>query len=141
MYESSFNPWTAPSRNFQNGQYNNQPQQTTLIRVNGLEGAKAYQMPPNSVIPLFDGNEDIMFVKSTDAAGFATIRSFRFEPMPDPEPPAEPRYATLDDLENLKTSILEAIAYGKQSVRTEQPETSEQLTTGKPNGRRNGSNR
>lgn len=141
MYENSFNPWTSPSRNFQNGQYNYQPQQASLIRVNGLEGAKAYQMPPNSVIPLFDGNEDIMFVKSTDAAGFATIRSFRFEPIPEFEQPVEPKYATLDDLENLKSSILEAIAYGKQSIQTGQPETGETFTSGKPNGRRNGSNR
>lgn len=27
-------------------------------------------MPPNSVVPLFDADNDIMYVKSTDGAGF-----------------------------------------------------------------------
>lgn len=50
-----------------------------LIRVTGLEGAKAYQMSPNSTVALFDNNEDIMYVKTTDGAGFPTIRTFKFE--------------------------------------------------------------
>ena len=41
-----------------------------LIRVTGMDGAKAYQMPPNSVVPLFDADNDIMYIKSTDGAGF-----------------------------------------------------------------------
>ena len=48
-----------------------------LTRVTGIEGARAYQMPPNSVVPLFDGGEDILYVKFTDGAGFPTIRGFR----------------------------------------------------------------
>lgn len=40
-----------------------------LIRVTGMDGAKAYQMPPNSVVPLFDADNDIMYVKSTDGDG------------------------------------------------------------------------
>lgn len=40
-------------------------------------------MPPNSVAPLFDANEDILYVKSTDGAGFPTIRRFSFTPVPD----------------------------------------------------------
>lgn len=41
-----------------------------LTRVTGMDGAKAYQMPPNPVVPLFDADNDIMYVKSTDGAGF-----------------------------------------------------------------------
>ena len=52
-----------------------QPQEQTqsLIRVNGIDGAKAYQMPANSTVALFDSNEDVMYVKSTDGAGFRSI--------------------------------------------------------------------
>lgn len=58
-----------------------------LIRVTGMDGAKAYQMPPNSVVPLFDADNDNMYVKSTDGAGFPTIRAFAFQPVEDkPEP-------------------------------------------------------
>lgn len=42
------------------------PQQ--LIRVTGMDGAKAYQMGPNSCVPLFDSDNDIMYIKSTDGA-------------------------------------------------------------------------
>lgn len=54
-----------------------------LIRVNGLEGAKAYQLPPNSNIALFDSNNDIMYIKTTDGAGFPSIRAFSFTPIDD----------------------------------------------------------
>ena len=52
-----------------------------LVSVTGVEGAKAYQLPPNSSMPLFDNDSDVMYVKTTDAAGYPTIRTFRFEPM------------------------------------------------------------
>lgn len=51
----------------------------TIVRVNGIDGAKMYQMNPNSAVALFDGNEDIFYVKTTDGAGFPSIRTFRFE--------------------------------------------------------------
>lgn len=57
-----------------------------LIRVTGMDGAKAYQMPPNSVVPLFDADNDIVYVKSTDGAGFPTIRAFAFQPIENPTP-------------------------------------------------------
>lgn len=50
----------------------------SLIRVSGLEGAKAYQMSANSQVALFDNNEDLMYIKMTDGAGFPTIRTFKF---------------------------------------------------------------
>lgn len=52
-----------------------------LIRVTGLDGAKAYQLPPNSSIALFDANNDIMYIKTTDGAGFPSIRAFSFSPI------------------------------------------------------------
>ena len=67
-----------------------------LIRVTGMDGAKAYQMPPNSVVPLFDADNDIMYVKSTDGAGFPTIRAFAFQPVENPTPQAQ-QYVTREE--------------------------------------------
>ena len=67
--------------------YQTQPYQPTMptgyaqqtpvhgfVYVNGIEGAKAYQMPPNSEMPLFDSTSDgVMFIKQTDGAGYPTI--------------------------------------------------------------------
>lgn len=83
-----------------------------LIRVTGMDGAKAYQMPPNSVVPLFDADNDIMYVKSTDGAGFPTIRAFAFQPVEDkPEP--VPQYVTRDEFDAAMKHLREAIDNGE----------------------------
>lgn len=56
-----------------------------LIKVTGIEGARAYQLPPNSSMPMFDATQDIMYVKTTDGGGYPTIRSFSFTPI-EPAP-------------------------------------------------------
>lgn len=86
----------------------NTPQQ--LIKVSGLDGAKAFQMPPNSAAALFHESEDILYVKTTDGAGFPTIRAFRFEPY-DEKPPETVRYVTVDEFEKFKEEM-----NAKQSV-------------------------
>lgn len=64
------------------GGYDRPPQQTQqLIKVSGLDGAKAYALPANSSVALFHESENLMYVKTTDGAGFPTIRTFRFEEM------------------------------------------------------------
>lgn len=67
-----YNNYNMGMNNFYPNQFSTltQPQMTTqnLIRVNGIDGAKAYQMSANSTVALFDTNEDIMYVKSTDGA-------------------------------------------------------------------------
>ena len=45
-----------------------------LIRVTGMDGAKAYQMPPNSVVPLFDADNDIMLARARSAVTAAAVR-------------------------------------------------------------------
>lgn len=70
--------WSQPV--WQNMQQNpsNQPV-NGLVSVTGIEGAKAYQLPPNSSMPLFDQNNDILYLKTTDSAGYPTIRTFSFK--------------------------------------------------------------
>lgn len=99
-----------------------------LTRVTGMDGAKAYQMPPNSVVALFDGNDDIFYIKTSDGAGFSTIKQFRFFPLEDQV--QQPQISTTDfatkqELQNLQQEIeqvKEMLSNGKQSVQ-EQPAT------------------
>ena len=94
----------------------NQPQLTTqnLIRVNGIDGAKAYQMPANSTVALFDNNEDIMYIKTTDGAGFPAIRTFAFNEVVANTNPIQDTadYVTRDEFNKLKEELLN----GKQSI-------------------------
>lgn len=95
-----------------------QPQIPTqnLIRVNGIDGAKAYQMTPNSTVALFDSNEDIMYVKSTDGAGFPQIRKFRFVEMQESQTQQSENtnFVSREEFENFKKEIM---SNDKQSVR------------------------
>lgn len=97
--------------------YNNQQ----LIRVTGLEGAKAYQMTPNSAVALFDGNEDIFYIKTTDGAGFPTIRAFKFEPIETNISSVE--YVSRSEFEALRKEIRE---YGKHNISRDADESDEQ---------------
>jgi hypothetical protein len=86
---------------------------TTLTRVTGIDGAKAYQMTPNSTVALFDSNEDIMYIKTTDGAGFPTIRTFAFnEVVANNSVPENVDYVTRDEFNKLKEELLN----GKQSI-------------------------
>ena len=93
-----------------------QDQQPTqnLIRVNGIDGAKAYQMPANSTVALFDSNEDVMYVKSTDGAGFPSIRTFEFTEKVNAEGKSpDVEYISREEFEEFKKELMNN---GKQSI-------------------------
>ena len=89
--------------------YNNyfQPQRQELIRVNGLEGAKNYPLSPGSTVALFDAETDTMFIKSMDADGFPSIRTFTF--METTSNPADTTESRLSNLESEIANIKEAL--------------------------------
>lgn len=77
-YHNPYGYQYGPYQNQYQSQYQNQyqPSQQPIhgfVYVTGLEGAKAYQMPPNSEMPLFDSGGDVLYIKTTDGAGFPTI--------------------------------------------------------------------
>ena len=110
--QNQFYPQQPGMNNQQFFQQQEQPQ--NLIRVNGLEGAKAYQMSANSTVALFDANNDLMYVKSTDGAGFPTIRTFAFNEVVanNNTVPENVEYVTREEFNKLKEELLN----GKQSI-------------------------
>ena len=119
MFQNNFsNPYAALMG------YNPQPQQNmfspqiepaqNLVRVNGVDGAKAYQMPANSTVALFDANEDIMYIKTTDGAGFPAIRLFRFEELKqETAQEVKQDYISRQEFEDFKREVLDNV---KQSI-------------------------
>lgn len=101
--------------------YNFQPfqQKQELIRVNGLEGAKNYPLSPGSIVALFDAESDIMYIKSMDAGGFPSIRTFTFsEAISTPPSDMESRISSLEtEIANLKEALngIKSIPRQKQS--------------------------
>lgn len=80
MYDYSYNPMpTYGSPYMDRLRQMDQPKPyDSVVKVTGLDGARAYPMPPNSRAALFDANESIMYIKSTDAGGFPTLEMYDF---------------------------------------------------------------
>lgn len=97
-----------------------QPLRQQIIRVTGIDGAKAYPLGPNSTVALFDQGEDIFYVKSTDGAGFPTIRPFAFTPLQPQTQNNE--YVTRKEFDELKELLLN----GKQPVRKQSKQESDE---------------
>lgn len=67
--------------NFANPYNMYQPRVNTgIIWVQGVEGAKAYQLMPNSNAMLLDSeNEGRFYIKTSDNVGMCTLRTFAYE--------------------------------------------------------------
>ena len=126
MYNPNFyNPFSSnafqnPYNNAMNNQnIQNMPSYTNnseLIRVTGIDGAKAYQMNANSVVALFDNNEDIMYIKSTDGANFPTIKTFKFTPYEVSESTPNTDFISRQEFENFKQEVK---SYAEQFISAE----------------------
>ena len=103
-YPMQYQQSQAPARNYYQPM-TTIPQQTGLIQVTGLEGAKAYPMSPNTEAALFDGNRDVFYLKRTDAGGYPTIEAYEFKPLQEAAPTAQPEYVTRQEFEELRALI------------------------------------
>ena len=95
--------------NYMNIGQQTMPQQTMpqqIIKVNGENGARAYQMMPNSSVLLLDENNPIVWLAQTDGAGYKTVTPYNITPYAPPEAP---------DFNNISDRLkrLEDVIYGK----------------------------
>lgn len=54
-----------------------------IVKVNGRNGAEAFQMGPNSQVLLLDETAPILWLASTDGAGYKTVSAFDISPHQD----------------------------------------------------------
>ncbi len=55
-------------------------QRCEITRVNGRNGAEAYQLPPNSSILLLDETAPIVWLVQTDGAGYKSLTPYTISP-------------------------------------------------------------
>ena len=79
------------------------------VAVMGIEGAKAYNVPPNSAAVLFDRNDDVFYLKTTDQSGYPTLRMFTFKECEQPN-----EQAGREEIESLRKEMEDV----KQHIRT-----------------------
>ena len=82
-----------------------QSQNNGINWVQGIEGAKAYQLPPNSNVQLLDSeNDGIFYIKISDNVGMCTLRKFRYTEIFD-----EPQAPQMDLSDYVKKSELQEL--------------------------------
>jgi hypothetical protein len=111
MWNNPYQPYFNQS--YQQNQYNQQNiQRTEVIKVNGEGGAKAFQMAPNSSVLLLDETAPIVWLKTTDGAGYPAVTPYSITPY-KPAPPVdvnglEQRIARLEEMINAKPDTTNA---------------------------------
>lgn len=98
------------------------PQQSmNPIWVKGLEEAKRYSIAPGSTVPLWDSEDQIIYLKSTDMNGMVSMKIIDYtirEPKENAEIVAN-NYVTKEDFKSFVDSLnekLDKISYQKPSV-------------------------
>lgn len=108
-YQGLYNPYYGAG-------YMNQPYtqpKTEIIKVNGKNGAEAFQMPANSQALLLDETAPIVWLVQTDGAGYKTISAFDLTPHEEMN-----MNSTLKDIEK-RLAKVEKQLNGKSNTRND----------------------
>lgn len=133
------NPYGQPMYGF-NQPNNFQPQQApqypqnenVYAFVNGVEGAKSYQLRPNQSVMLMDSEQPLCYMKSANAMGQATLRYFRLTEISEadakganaPATPA-PEYVTKSDFNALARKVDELSKQSKKAAQKSEQKAEE----------------
>lgn len=106
----------------------NSARQTKIVEVNGINGANAYAIAPNSSVMLLDTSAPIAYIKTTDGNGYANVAAYDLVPHKEQTTSnLEERIKRLEDLLN------ESLVTTKQS-NTEQHNVKVSTNTANANG-------
>lgn len=120
-YGAPYTPYSQqlqPNYNNVNNMMNNQnqqPQANNYFYVNGIIGAKSFQMQPNQTVMLMDSDSPMCYMKQTNSMGQATLRYFKLVEISEDDlktPQAQGvqpnvEYALKSDLEALNKKLNE----------------------------------
>lgn len=95
-------PYTAQYQGSFNQSLQLPPPRQEIVKVNGKNGAEAYQLGINSSVLLLDETAPIVWLKTTDGGGYPTVTPYSITPY-QPEPPVdiksiESRIKRLEDM-------------------------------------------
>lgn len=123
---NSFNNYFPDPNRYLVGQNPTTAQQggNGIIWVQGSEGAKAYPVAKNNTVVLWDSETPVIYIKSADASGKPTTRTFDLtertsQPQTIDIPPAKEvvEYATKDEFDALTQKVEELLQ--KENARQE----------------------
>lgn len=106
FYPQYNNPYQAPY------QAQTRMNSNGITWVQGIEGAKAYQIIPNSNILLMDSeNDGVFYIKVSDNVGMCSLRTFKYEEVTNVRKTQDAvdlsQYITRDELNDILNSRFE----------------------------------
>lgn len=110
-----------------------------IIWVQGIEGAKAYQLNPNSVSILLDSEADgKMYIKISDNIGMCSLRVFNYQEIPATNKSVTvnedldlSQYVTRAELNDLVKELKEILANNDTTISTIKPSSVPDSSTAK----------
>lgn len=91
---------------YYNNYFNQQPQQDERIWVQGIEGANAYLVAPNSFVRLWDSQNNVYYEKRTDATGRPYTEVYEYAKKDIQKPRVGPSYdSQLEELSKRITAL------------------------------------
>ena len=91
------------------------PQMNQYAFVNGIEGAKAYQVMPNQTMMLMDNDNPICYMKKSNSMGQSTLRYFKLVEVSEQELRGQVQtqqdYALKSDFDALSKKVEDLISY------------------------------
>ena len=104
QYQSMTQPVSYPQTSVAQPQMNGGNMNNNMVWVQGEAGAKAFVLPNNTTLPLWDSEAQVIYIKSVDANGKPTMTVLDYTDRNTPEQkqevPAE--YVTITQFNELK---------------------------------------
>ena len=111
-YQPYYNPISAGNiPDYRSAQMPNPltpPVQSDIIWVMGESGAKAYPVAPNNTVTLWDRDSNLIYLKSCDASGIPSMRTFEWKEKtgaPSSESAGDGGFVKISDFEAAKAKI------------------------------------
>ena len=124
LYNPTMNPYLQPQHAYQ------QAQRQEVVKVNGEGGARAYPLGPNSSALLLDESGTLVWLITTDGAGYKSVAPFDISPH---QAAPAPDYSSLEArITKLEEMINSASTDSANAQRSEKP-TNGQLRTDQTN--------
>ena len=96
--------------NFYNSPSFYNPKSNQYAFVNGIEGAKSYQMQPSQTVMLLDSDNPIIYKKTSNSYGQAVLEYFQMVPISEQDvrgiiSPPSPEYVLKSDFDKLLAKL------------------------------------
>ena len=113
FYSQQMNAQQQQQQNMYVPQQQPMQMQSNIEYVNGIEGAKAFMLPPNAQKLLLDSDNPFFYIKTTDQQGKPVVKRFKYididaeqqAEMQKQEPQPQPLYVTIQQYQEVLDTL------------------------------------